>query len=161
MATSLLVRWLQTKKFLLIELERLNHKTYYPFNIIYVYLGGKGGGVQFEQDFFIHSLKYNLSEIPIPYQIDLKEIATIVKPPLMTMHLFSQQWWPSYFFVDFFSWCCLSTCQKKHFIEPNMFYSPKMMSHKSVQSPPPYWPCLYNGHQSQFSILQIVGKFSN
>ena len=34
-------------------------------------------------------LKYNLSEIPIPYQIDLKEIATIVKPPLMTMHLFS------------------------------------------------------------------------
>ena len=43
MATSLLVRWLQTKKFLLIELERLNHKTYYTFNIIYVYLGGGGG----------------------------------------------------------------------------------------------------------------------
>ena len=126
MATSLLVRWSQTKKFLLIELERLNHKTYYTFNIIYVYLGG--GGVQFEQDFFIHSLKINLSEIPIPYHIDLKEIATIAKPPLMTMHLFSQQWWPSYFFVDFFSWCCLSTCQKKHFIEPNMFYSPKMVS---------------------------------
>ena len=39
MATGLLVRRLQTKTFLLIELERLNHKTYYTFNIIYVYFG--------------------------------------------------------------------------------------------------------------------------
>ena len=44
MATGLLARWLQTKKFLLIELERLNHKTYYTFNIIYVYFKGGGGG---------------------------------------------------------------------------------------------------------------------
>ena len=43
MATGLLARWLQTKKFLLIELERLNHKTYYTFNIIYVYFKGGGG----------------------------------------------------------------------------------------------------------------------
>ena len=42
MATGLLVRWLQTKKFLLIELERLNHRTYYTFNIIYIYLRGGG-----------------------------------------------------------------------------------------------------------------------
>ena len=44
MATCLLARWLQTKNFLLIELERLNHKTYYKFNIIYVYFGDGGGG---------------------------------------------------------------------------------------------------------------------
>ena len=82
MATGLLARWLQTKKFLLIELERLNHKTYYTFNIIYVYFKGGGGG--FEQDFLYTRWRYNLSEIPVPYQIDLKEITTIVKPPLLT-----------------------------------------------------------------------------
>ena len=41
MATGVLVifRWLQTKTFLLIELERLNHKTYYTFDIVYIYFG--------------------------------------------------------------------------------------------------------------------------
>ena len=51
MATSLLVRWFQTKTFLLIELERLNHKTYYTFNIVYVYFGGRGGGYSLRKIF--------------------------------------------------------------------------------------------------------------
>ena len=47
MATGVLVRWLQTKTFLLIELERLNHKTYYTFDIVYIYFGGyvREGGI--------------------------------------------------------------------------------------------------------------------
>ena len=55
MATSLLVRWLQTKKFLLIELERLNHKTYYIHLILFTFtlgLGGGGGGYSFSQIFY-------------------------------------------------------------------------------------------------------------
>ena len=47
--------------------------------------GGGGGGVWFEHSLSLYThWRYKLSEIPIPYQIDLKEIATIVKPPLMT-----------------------------------------------------------------------------
>ena len=83
MATSQLGRWLQTKTFLLIELERLNHKTYYIHLILFVFTLWGGGGYSLSKIFFT-LLKYNLSEIPIPYQIDLKEIATIIKPPLMT-----------------------------------------------------------------------------
>ena len=134
MATSQLVRWLQTKKFLLIELERVNHKTYSIHLMLFVFTLW-GGGVQFEQDFFIYSLKYNLSEIPIPYQIDLKGIATIVKPPLMTT-FFHSSGGPIIFLLISFHGVACQHARKSIFIEPNMFYSPKMVSHKSVHDSP-------------------------
>ena len=161
MATSQLVRWLQTKKFLLIELERLNHKTYYIHLILFVFtLWGGRGGVQFEQDFFIHSLKYNLSEIPIPYQIDLKEIAIIVKPPLMTT-FFHSSGGPIIFLLISFHGVACQHARKSILQSQTCSIPPKWCHTSQSMTPPPYWPCLFNGHQSKFSILQIVGKFSN
>ena len=70
MATGLLARWLQTKKF------------------FYVYFGG-GGGYSLSKIFLYTRWRYNLSEIPIPYQIDLKEIATTSQITSTNDHLFS------------------------------------------------------------------------
>ena len=133
MATGLLVRWLQTKKFLLIELERLNHRTYYTFNIIYIYLRG-GGGIVWARFF------YTLVEGMICLK-SLSPIRNCYHSQTSTNdHLFSQQWWPNYFFCWFLFIELLVNMLEKAFyiyiyIEPNMFYSPKLVSHKSVHLP--------------------------
>ena len=149
MATGLLARWLQTKTFLLIELERLNHKTHYTFNIIYFYFAG--GGYSLSKIFLYTRWRYNLSEIPIPYQIDLKEIATIVKPPLMTTFFHSSG--GPIIFCLFILMVLLDNMLEKAFYRAKHVLFPKNGVTQVSPSPPPYWPCLHNGHQSKFSIL--------
>ena len=152
MATGLLVRWLQTKKFLLIELERLNHRTYYTFNIIYIYLRG-GGGIVWAR--FFSTL--------VEGMICLKSLSPIRNcyhsQTSTNDHLFSQQWWPNYFFGWFlFIELLVNMLEKAFYIyiyRTKHVLFPKNGVTQVSPSPPPYWPCLYNGHQSKFSILLI------
>ena len=71
MATGLLARWLQTKK------------------IFFMFTLGGGGGYSLSKIFLYTRWRYNLSEIPVPYQIDLKEIATTSQITSTNDRLFS------------------------------------------------------------------------
>ena len=51
--------------------------------------------------------------------------------------------------------------EKAFYIAKHVLFPPNGVTQVSP-SPPPCWPCLYNGHQKKFrNILLRVGKFSN
>ena len=120
---------------------------------------GGGGGYSLSEIFLYTCWRYNLSEIPIHYQIDLKEIAAIVKPPLMTTFFIAVV--AQLFFCWFLFMVLVVNMLEKAFYRAKHVVFPQNGVTQVSASPPPYWPCLYNGHQCKFSILLIAGKFSN